>query len=124
MKFGWLNLVWGEVPSWTTSFGCVTPIFMLLFELKSVVGAITISTFLHICRHIHLVETGAALHAVQEKKLRGWSVKNGLELHWHESIEDVPTGDGVYTMLIAHELFDALPFHLIEVRRWLIWCCV
>jgi hypothetical protein len=35
-----------------------------------------------------------------------------------DSIEDVPTVEGLYTgtMLVAHEFFDVLPFHLIEVR--------
>ena len=31
--------------------------------------------------------------------------------------EDIPTADGMYTMLVAHEFFDALQFHPIEVRR-------
>ena len=63
------------------------------------------------------MESSPALRAVQEKKLEAWVGKNGLELHWHDSIEDIPTADGMYTMLVAHEFFDALPFHLIEVRR-------
>jgi NADH dehydrogenase [ubiquinone] 1 alpha subcomplex assembly factor 7 len=64
------------------------------------------------------VESSPALRAVQEKKLHAWSGagKSGLELHWHDSIDDIPTADGLYTMLVAHEFFDALPFHLIEVR--------
>ena len=68
-------------------------------------------------KHVHLVESSLALRAVQEKKLEAWRGKSGLELHWHDSIEDIPTADGMYTMLVAHEFFDALPFHLIEVRR-------
>jgi NADH dehydrogenase [ubiquinone] 1 alpha subcomplex assembly factor 7 len=68
-------------------------------------------------KHVHLVESSLALRAVQEKKLEAWRGKSGLELHWHDSIDDVPTADGVYTMLVAHEFFDALPFHLIEVRH-------
>jgi NADH dehydrogenase [ubiquinone] 1 alpha subcomplex assembly factor 7 len=65
-------------------------------------------------KHVHLVESSLALRAIQEKKLEAWRGKSGLELHWHDSIEDVPAADGVYTMLVAHEFFDALPFHLIE----------
>jgi NADH dehydrogenase [ubiquinone] 1 alpha subcomplex assembly factor 7 len=53
---------------------------------------------------------------VQQKKLQPWDGKNGLKIHWHDSIDDVPASDGTYTMLVAHEFFDALPFHLIEVR--------
>jgi hypothetical protein len=69
-------------------------------------------------KRVHLVESSLALRAVQEKKLQAWggNGKSGLELHWHHSVEDIPTTDGVYTMLVAHEFFDALPFHLIEVR--------
>ena len=36
--------------------------------------------------------------------------QSGLELHWHGSIEGIPTADGMYTMPVAHEFFDALPF--------------
>jgi NADH dehydrogenase [ubiquinone] 1 alpha subcomplex assembly factor 7 len=53
---------------------------------------------------------------VQQKKLQPWDGKNGLKIHWYDSIDDVPAADGTYTMLVAHEFFDALPFHLIEVR--------
>ncbi|KAH9044050.1 putative S-adenosyl-L-methionine-dependent methyltransferase-domain-containing protein [Lactarius deliciosus] len=43
-----------------------------------------------------------------------WDGKNGLRIHWHDSIDDIPAANGIYTMLVAHEFFDALPFHLIE----------
>jgi NADH dehydrogenase [ubiquinone] 1 alpha subcomplex assembly factor 7 len=69
------------------------------------------------------VESSPALRAVQEKKLQAWGDKGSLELHWHDSIEDIPTTDSVYTMLVAHEFFDALPFHLIEVRRRHLYHC-
>jgi SAM-dependent MidA family methyltransferase len=62
------------------------------------------------------VESSPSLRAVQQKKLEPWDGKNGLKLHWHDSIDDVPADNGIYTMLVAHEFFDALPFHLIEVR--------
>ena len=45
-----------------------------------------------------------------------WDGKSGLRIHWHDSIDDVPAANSIYTMLVAHEFFDALPFHLIEVR--------
>jgi len=78
----------------------------------------TLSQFPHTrasVKHVHLVESSPSLRAVQEKKLEAWDGKSGLKLHWHDTIENVPTPDGVYTMLVAHEFFDALPFHLIEV---------
>jgi len=77
----------------------------------------TLSQFPHTrasVKHVHLVETSPSLRVVQEKKLQAWDGKSGIKLHWHDAIEDIPTTDGVYTMLVAHEFFDALPFHLIE----------
>ncbi|KAN0113582.1 DUF185 domain containing protein [Russula decolorans] len=77
----------------------------------------TLSQFPHSrtsVKRVHLVESSPALRAVQEEKLQAWGGKSSLELHWHDSIEDIPTTDGVYTMLVAHEFFDALPFHLVE----------
>ena len=67
-------------------------------------------------KHVHLVESSPALRSVQQKKLLPWNDKNGLKVHWHDSIDDIPAAEGIYTMLVAHEFFDALPFHLIEVR--------
>ena len=80
----------------------------------------TLSQFPHTrtsVKRVHLVESSPALRVVQEKLLERWGHDKGPELHWHESIDDVPTSNGVYTMLVAHEFFDALPFHLIEVRH-------
>ncbi|KAI9439742.1 DUF185-domain-containing protein [Lactarius indigo] len=65
-------------------------------------------------KHVHLVESSPSLRAVQQKKLEQWDGKNGLKIHWHDSIDDVPAANGIYTMLVAHEFFDALPFHFIE----------
>ena len=117
MTYNWLNLARGEARSWTTSFGCVTPLQMTVHPSNR---SQTLSQFPHFrtsVKHVHLVESSPALRAVQEKKLRAWGGKRGLEILWHDAIEDIPTTDGVYTMLVAHEFFDALPFHLIEVRR-------
>ena len=89
-------------------------------------GPQTLSQFPHSrtsVKRVHLVESSPALRVVQEKKLQAWGGKSSLELHWHDSIEDIPTTDGVYTMLVAHEFFDALPFHLIEVRRRHLYRC-
>ncbi|KAN0134441.1 DUF185 domain containing protein [Lactarius tabidus] len=65
-------------------------------------------------KHAHLVESSPSICAVQRKKLESWDGKNGLRIHWHDSIDNIPATNGIYTMLVAHEFFDALPFHLIE----------
>ena len=64
------------------------------------------------------MESSPSLRAVQQKKLEPWDGEKGLKIYWHDSIDDVPAANGIYTMLVAHEFFDALPFHLIEVRNF------
>jgi NADH dehydrogenase [ubiquinone] 1 alpha subcomplex assembly factor 7 len=51
---------------------------------------------------VHLVETSPVLRRSQEKTLSG----AGMTIHWHSSIDEVPTGE---TLLVANEFFDALP---------------
>ncbi|MCR9135789.1 MAG: class I SAM-dependent methyltransferase [Alphaproteobacteria bacterium] len=50
----------------------------------------------------NLVETSARLRNVQKKTL----AENGLRNHWHEALQSVPPG---LTLLVANELFDAIP---------------
>ncbi|KAF9453493.1 DUF185-domain-containing protein [Macrolepiota fuliginosa MF-IS2] len=65
---------------------------------------------------VHLVETSQALRAVQEQKLLHASKRN-IKLHFHHSISDVPQNPSQYTMLVAHEFFDALPVHLLQRKE-------
>lgn len=51
---------------------------------------------------VHLVETSPALRAKQQTAL----ASSGFSFHWHDRIEDVPSGP---TLLVANEFFDALP---------------
>ncbi|KAJ3504155.1 hypothetical protein NLJ89_g8088 [Agrocybe chaxingu] len=62
--------------------------------------------------NVHLVETSPAMRALQDAKLTCDSRPNVL-LHWHDSISEIPT-TSEYTMLVAHEFFDALPIHVIQ----------
>ncbi|KAJ7471446.1 S-adenosyl-L-methionine-dependent methyltransferase [Mycena galericulata] len=65
-------------------------------------------------RSVHLVETSPALRALQETRLAPTAATYGATLEWHDSIEQIPVDPRMYTMVIAHEFFDALPFHTIE----------
>ena len=57
-------------------------------------------------------------HAVQQRKLQAWDSEKGLKIHWRDSIDDMPTANGICTMLVARKFFDALPFHLIKVHSF------
>ncbi|KIJ66938.1 hypothetical protein HYDPIDRAFT_85910 [Hydnomerulius pinastri MD-312] len=65
-------------------------------------------------KSVHLVETSNAMRALQSEKLGGAKQAGGFDLTWHDSIDDVPHREDTYTMLVAHEFFDALPVHLLE----------
>lgn len=60
---------------------------------------------------VHLVETSPALRARQGETLAG------VEVTWHERFDQVPGGP---LLLVANELFDALPIRQFEKRggRW------
>ncbi|MDO9414786.1 class I SAM-dependent methyltransferase [Pararhizobium sp.] len=51
---------------------------------------------------VHLVETSERLQKIQSQTL----VENKWKITWHESFEAVPEG---FLLLVANELFDALP---------------
>ncbi|KAG2017723.1 hypothetical protein CC2G_007209 [Coprinopsis cinerea AmutBmut pab1-1] len=58
---------------------------------------------------VHLVETSEALRSVQKAKLG-----EKCDLHFHNGIHEIPRNPSVYTMLVAHEFFDALPVHVVQ----------
>jgi NADH dehydrogenase [ubiquinone] 1 alpha subcomplex assembly factor 7 len=64
---------------------------------------------------VHLIENSHALQAIQEEKLLPASMVGRWDLLWHDSLDDVPQETEEYTMLVAHEFFDALPIHVLEV---------
>ena len=66
-------------------------------------------------RDVHLVETSSAMRDLQKAKLQPQADQLGCKLHWHDAIDDVPPSNG-FSMILAHEFFDALPFHLLQVR--------
>ncbi|KAJ7145109.1 S-adenosyl-L-methionine-dependent methyltransferase [Mycena crocata] len=65
-------------------------------------------------RGVHLVETSPALRALQKNRLSPSILKSRCTLEWHDSVDQISPSTDEYTMVIAHEFFDALPFHTIE----------
>ncbi|KAI5475863.1 DUF185 family protein [Pseudohyphozyma bogoriensis] len=62
---------------------------------------------------IHLIESSEALRKEQKKKL----VESGFGMtktEWWSSVDEVPAADDEFTVVIAHEFFDALPIHIFE----------
>jgi NADH dehydrogenase [ubiquinone] 1 alpha subcomplex assembly factor 7 len=66
-------------------------------------------------KSVHLIENSHALQAIQKEKLLPVSKVGSWDLLWHDSLHNVPQGTDEYTMLVAHEFFDALPIHVLEV---------
>lgn len=62
-----------------------------------------------------LVENSDSLRATQATNLQPWAERNKLNLAWKSNIDEVDYSDKHYTMIVAHEFFDALPFHLLQV---------
>ncbi|KAI0635645.1 DUF185-domain-containing protein [Trametes polyzona] len=65
-------------------------------------------------KEIHLVETSPTMRKAQESKLSFLAQTHGWKLHWHDSVDQVPHDDSKFTLILAHEFFDALPFHLLQ----------
>ncbi|KDR78957.1 hypothetical protein GALMADRAFT_244641 [Galerina marginata CBS 339.88] len=63
--------------------------------------------------NIHLVETSPAMRDLQSTRLTAGERPN-VRLHWHNSINEIPPSASEYTMLVAHEFFDALPTHILQ----------
>ena len=55
------------------------------------------------------------MKAMQEQLLSSVAQENGWTIHWHGSLDDIPRDTEAFTMVVAHEFFDAIPFHLLQV---------
>jgi NADH dehydrogenase [ubiquinone] 1 alpha subcomplex assembly factor 7 len=64
--------------------------------------------------HVHLIDVSATLRAVQRRAL----AESGWDIQWHSSFADLPDGP---LLLVANELFDALPIRQF-VRTRAGWC--
>ncbi|KAJ7702039.1 S-adenosyl-L-methionine-dependent methyltransferase [Mycena metata] len=63
---------------------------------------------------VHLVETSTTLRALQDTRLAPSAEKYGCTVEWHDSVEQIVKTEAEYTMVLAHEFFDALPVHSIQ----------
>ncbi|KAI0360170.1 DUF185-domain-containing protein [Trametes cingulata] len=65
-------------------------------------------------KEIHLIETSPTMRKAQETKLSFLTQTHGWDLHWHDGLDQVPQDSHKFTLALAHEFFDALPFHLLQ----------
>ncbi|KAJ2924876.1 hypothetical protein H1R20_g12218, partial [Candolleomyces eurysporus] len=65
---------------------------------------------------VHFVETSQALRSVQEQ-LQSSPHYGDVKLHWYNSITEIPRSPSEYTILVAHEFFDALPIHVLQKKE-------
>lgn len=100
-----------------------------------------IQDILRVCNHlkiipsnslsIHLVELSPYLSKMQAQKLcyssnelndlpfyRIGETMSGIKVYWYRRIEDVPNE---FSIIIAHEFFDALPIHKLQKSEGNIW---
>ena len=66
-------------------------------------------------RDIHLVETSSAMKDAQRETLEPFVQNMSVRLHWHDTLSELHPNENTYTMVLAHEFFDALPFHRLLV---------
>ncbi|EPT01632.1 hypothetical protein FOMPIDRAFT_1119884 [Fomitopsis schrenkii] len=63
---------------------------------------------------IHLVETSPNMRRQQDEKLAPLATAHCWDVQWHSSTDEIPQDPTRFTLLVAHEFFDALPFNLIQ----------
>ncbi|PLW25454.1 hypothetical protein PCASD_23797 [Puccinia coronata f. sp. avenae] len=73
----------------------------------------SIKAFNHVDFSIHLVENSLFMRELQEQKLFSFDNLQG-KISWFDRIDQVGKVDDQWTMVIAHEFFDALPVHIFQ----------
>ncbi|KAJ7592848.1 S-adenosyl-L-methionine-dependent methyltransferase [Mycena floridula] len=68
-------------------------------------------------KNVHLVENSPFMRSLQAEKLGEASRLEGFNLEWHEALEDVDLRSEEYTMVVAHEFFDAMPIHVLKKKE-------
>ncbi|KAG5647366.1 hypothetical protein DXG03_000434 [Asterophora parasitica] len=81
--------------------------------MRQVISQVTAKIGPSLLKEMHLVETSEAMREIQKKKLASSAEKAGCELHWHDDIDRISPSPA-FSMVVAHEFFDALPFYLLQ----------
>ena len=81
-----------------------------------------ISSVRSLVQEVHLVDSSLAMQSLQKARLQPLAEEYNWTMEWRDSIDNIPRDPSKFTMLVAHEFFDALPFHLLEVTaRYYHW---
>lgn len=64
---------------------------------------------------VGLIETSESMQALQKEKLSHLTSTNNWNVNWFSALDDFPADKDKFTIIVAHEFFDALPFHLLQV---------
>ena len=63
---------------------------------------------------VHLVESSPHLREVQKQKLEEAGF-GAVDTQWWGNVSEVPKSEDEFTVVVAHEFFDAMPIHIFEV---------
>ncbi|KAF8071758.1 S-adenosyl-L-methionine-dependent methyltransferase [Lyophyllum atratum] len=92
----------------------------LMSDIVRVISLITSGMKGTQIKEIHLVETSEAMRKVQEEKIGSFAEKAGCRLHWHNDVDTIEPSN-TFSMVVAHEFFDALPFYLLQKAEKNTW---
>ncbi|KAJ3781358.1 S-adenosyl-L-methionine-dependent methyltransferase [Lentinula aff. detonsa] len=80
----------------------------LIADVLRVITAITKKSSQPVTIQVDLVETSLSLREIQRERLNGAPAS----IQWYDSIDHITPSNDSFTMLVAHEFFDALPIHV------------
>ncbi|KZT53517.1 DUF185-domain-containing protein [Calocera cornea HHB12733] len=63
---------------------------------------------------LHMVENSEFMRRLQRDALRESLGTHDMQLKWHNDLEEIDTDPSIYTMVVAHEFFDAMPVDMLE----------
>ncbi|KAF5372745.1 hypothetical protein D9615_010093 [Tricholomella constricta] len=88
----------------------------LMEDILRVISQVSSKIDPSLLKEIHLVETSEAMREIQKQKLGSFVDKAGCDLHWHDNVDRIPPSPA-FSMVVAHEFFDALPFYLLQKTK-------